>query len=299
MSEYDWFDRTFRVADDVTVLPECWEPFGGYSEARLRDELWPMLQQARPDLPATQSRRRLPADEPEGLTLAAPIDRFGLRAICTAAEQGRNAQLVALLPRTSEGVEHRVLIEHVALSTDRVQLRVHGELLAPGTKGDDAGSSIELVFYDQGGPANRCHYEAGAVVAFVISGIALSARPAESEGISMPTPQWMRAEGETRDNVTLRLDELKMLLPLGDGAPPDIYSYRGRVTRVEPLHMPMLGEQVWQLRVAMVELDGQDVEFGLLVTARIVPDGPPQVGSFIEGVLWLQGSYWRTISEFP
>lgn len=204
----------------------------------------------------------------------------GLQAV-VAQDSGSPA---AVLPFVQGFSQHTATLNSVEHSADGAQARVWLDVRTG--RGPEA-DVIPLTLYDLEFAYNRTYYAQRDEASWGMWGLAHSAAHAANYTKTILRPKAYGGSGEPDDTIDLVFDELLTLHSI-DGL-PDRYRYRARVTRVREERNPALGRKCLIVRCAVLgtepELQLDIVLTDLVWTAR----EPPEVGSYIEGTLWLVG----------
>lgn len=296
----DWPQSTFKneAPDTPHYMGSHWPPFVE-DVADIVKDLPNILQEAQVMESIGNHRkspRELPQDWPQGFHLVWPMQRRGivLTNRIDAAEQ--QIQLMSLYPFNSEGVQHTLTIDSVAVWEGQVEAQITASL-----------GEAQITFFDAHFLINRLWYEAGRRYEFILTGIAYAAQPAQVMEIPFTANPdqiaWQRLLGNDADEDEDNDGELPSLINLGGMASllpivdwdRDEYSFRGPVKSVKPID-DFLGQTGWLVRVTVMRLsdyETEDVDLDIVITRRIWrQEQSPEVGMDIDGTLWLQGYLW-------
>lgn len=242
--------------------------------------------------------RQLPAGWPKGLSRRyerVQAGRFQASALAVFSLDSPGS-LQALLPELQRvDVCHPLTITAVNLWPNSVQADVVAQC-----------GELELEFHDTSWMSYFHRYAAGQVFEFSLTGLALHARPAASDPITLVEPKWLDAVLEndpeplphtTNEDgqrvLTLQLKGMAALMPT-PGRRCE-YEFRGTVQELRPLPA-LFGEPAWLAIVTVAREFGYPrpgadaLDLDIVLTRNIWGDAPlPAAGDDIEGDLWLQG----------
>ncbi|MHB8788318.1 MAG: hypothetical protein ACYDBT_00410 [Desulfobulbaceae bacterium] len=241
--------------------------------------------------------RPLAPSWPEGFYLAWPHQQAGMQMALTINSGAKH--LISLFPVNLRGFYHHITIRRVIVWESGLVAQIEAEL----------GDAL-ITFFDIHFISNRAWYVKGGLYQFVLTGIAYVCQPAENKPMVIdPPPQWLQdvrrekkfepfSEEDPEKQMVIRLDKMAVLLPIEDWDRDD-YSFHGPIKNV--IVVEILGQEAWLLTTTVMRSvdDNADVDLDILVTRRAWQgDKPPQVGTDIEGQLWLQGHLsWPGESE--
>lgn len=151
------------------------------------------------------------------------------------------------------------------------------------------------------------YVHAGGRYDWLLSGVALSVRPADMGGIKLNKPTWLDAVNamlaeplrlDDEGELTVTTDELRYLLPSEDFSPQ--HEFRGEIMQVapcsfEPLVHAVYGANGWVLEMAVLPHPGseQPMRIRMVCPAKTLAlDFQPEVGQVLTGQVWLQAWLW-------
>lgn len=294
----DWPQSTFEheAPDTSHYMGSHWPPFVDDAADIVKD-LPNMLENAQLMESIGNHRksfRELPRDWPQGFHLVWPMQRRGIILTCCIDAAQQQTQLMSFYPFNSEGVQHTLTINSVAVWEGQAEAQITANL-----------GEAQITFFDAHFLINRLWYEVDRRYEFILTGIAYAAKPSQVMEIPFtPNPDqvaWrnLLRNDSNEDNEwelpsVINLSGMASLLPMTDWD-RDEYSFRGPVKSVKPID-DFLGQTGWQARVTVMRLsdyETEDVDLDIVITRRIwQQERAPEVGMDIEGTLWLQGYLW-------
>jgi hypothetical protein len=297
-AKLDWPQSTFKneAPDTPHYMGSHWPPFVE-DVADIVKDLPNILQEAQVMESIGNHRkspRELPQNWPQGFHLVWPMQRRGLILTCCINAAEQQTQLMSFYPFSSEGVQHTLTIDSVAVWEGQAEAQITVSL-----------GEAQITFFDAHFLINRLWYEAGRRYEFILSGIAYAVEPVQVMEIPFTANPdqiaWQRLLGNDADEdnerelpSVINLKGMASLLPIADWD-KDEYSFRGPVKSVKPID-DFLGQTGWRVRVTVMRLSGyetEDVDLDIVITRRIWrQEQSPEVGMDIEGALWLQGYLW-------
>ena len=299
--EESWPQSPFVIepkASDRHAMGSHWQPF--YDDpAEIISNLPEIVGKAR--LPVGFGDRiecpEAPSHWVRGVHLSWPNGNQGLMLTLTIHTE-RN-QLISLYPFYRGGTQIRATLDQVLVWESGVEAQV--TVLIGDTP---------LTFFDTLFLNNRHLYKSGSSLAFILTGIAYAAEPAQQSEVPLPEDselnQWIQISSDEHGNAaketvsTLSLEGAAILIPIKEWDADD-YQFRGPVKEVGPVD-EILGQSGWLVVVTVlrgVEEDAEDFDLKVLITERAWSgQTPPKVGQDISGTLWLQGFLWSNYSAY-
>lgn len=275
----------FRTIEEVGPTAHEWAAFLADTQA-IEETLAALVPQLAP-LPDVMASRHARGPwhtpwtrTPGAFRILRSWPSHGLQAV--VAQDSGNA--AAALPFVQGFSQHTATLTCVEHSADGAQARV--SLNVRTGRAADA-DIIPLTLYDLEFAYNRNYYARGDEASWAMWGLAHSAAPAANYTMTIPRPTTYGGSGDPDDTIELVFDELLTLLSI-DGL-PDRYRYRARVTRVREEHNSALGRKCLIVRCAVLGTE-PELKLDIVLTDLVwAPREPPEVGSYIEGTLWLVG----------
>lgn len=293
-------EETFRESDPKGAHGHGghWEPFFDHSEQWLCGLQTIVEEASLLVYPCDTQKQRVIFDpaEPVGIIMAWPILRQGMGLVIKIMKDGPN-EIVSAYPRVSDGVPYNLTVEKVHLWDGRLEAQI-----------ETSWAGASLVFFDTLFARQKAYYTSGKTAEFILAGIAYNCWIARAEPIIITDPQAVRnlrypeLLGRQFDSigeldlspVELQVKGMTIFMQHSDGDRDD-YAFRGTVKEVEETEM--FGKKTWRFRTTVLRSIVGDSAFDLdiYVTEKSLKDiRVPEVGSEIEGVLWLQGYMWNS-----
>lgn len=230
----------------------------------------------------------LPAGQPRCALRLMPGPRSGFAALLSEHD-GRPA-LTAVWPFATEGVEHELEVKQVLIAPNQLQAIIVTELRGV----------MDLAWMDVMFPVDRGFYAEGSRHMVALSGIAHQFKVGKVEAVRVTRgqanyadlfakyPEWTQPDG----SLLMPTEGMSSIMPLQD-APPGVYSIQGPVKQVRLFEGPILGREIWDVRMTVARLEGMvnpDVELSVLLS-DVVLNGrpPPRPGDDVNAVVRLQG----------
>jgi hypothetical protein len=285
----DWPADTFTQEEvDEQDVQSCWKPFEGASYlGQHSDEIGAskLITTCLSNLKGAPFP--VPPTWPEGVYLDWPSHESGVRTVEIVTPTEDWLDLVTVFPFFSMGSRHTATLEQVVVRKNGCEANIAALL-----------GEASIDFYDTAYLINRAWYKAGREYEFILTGIAYTARPASSERFTIrqdpEVAAWIaRRERERGHEVLPDLEPvfsmkgMAALLPMEEGN-RDEYTFRGPIQSIQEID-DILGWRAWLIEVTVLRFS-EDVNFKILVTRSAWQgDEPPEVGTDVEGSLWLQG----------
>lgn len=165
---------------------------------------------------------------------------------------------------------------------------------------------LSVCFFDTRFIHNRAWYVAAEMYEFILTAIAYHAKPAERRVLKIhhkpEVIQKLIEVGviEHAEDLSDELDtsQAMMFLPIEEWDRDD-YSFQGKLKQLVPFD-DFLGQPGWiAIVTVMVSPDGElPQDLKIILTKRVwQTESPPEVGTYIQGSLWLQGYMWNVANK--
>jgi hypothetical protein len=223
-------------------------------------------------------------------------------ALLTNAQGQRSLSVLGMQPMRQMGFQVTCQLEKIAVKPEG------SDGVAQLRWGDDQMFYAHMCCLDEHAP----YVHAGGHYDWLLSGVALSIKLADTSGYKVNKPAWLDAVNaklaepmqlDDEGNLCMTNDELRYLLPSEDFSPQ--HEFRGEVMKVTPCSFEHLvhgvyGVSGFVLEIAVLKDIGTDQQMRvrLVCPAKTIEIGlQPQVGQVVTGQLWLQA--WLWMAQLP
>lgn len=255
-----FFDRWLRPAVEKALVPEL-----GVTD------------------PGSESLA-LSLGEPElaGLLYTGDARNTGLMAVIEVQAKGESNVFVAGYPFFGDGAEYLATVDELRPHPNRAEARIDLAL--------ESGAS--LFAFDAMFWRHRGIYREGEHYRFMVSGLAYSMGPTESQDVVITDPEKIRAfrpdDPGNLEPVRIITSQMAALMPASSG-PADDAGYHGEVVRVVPRAVRALDMDFWRVDTVVMRADDEDFVLPIYVAERyFTNDWRPRVGEYITGAVWVQ-----------
>lgn len=225
--------------------------------------------------------------------LITPNRDMGLSVILEPTPEGN--MIRTLYPFCSKGKQNSLIIERVHVWQGGIEAQIEADW-----------HGAQVCFFDTKFIHDRAWYVAQEMYEFILTGIAYSAKPVERHVIKINHPpeviQEMIKIGaiEHADDLSDELDtsQAAVLLPIAEWDRDD-YQFQGRIKELVTFD-DFLGQSGWLATVTVMKTldDDLDQDLKIVITQRAwQAETPPEVETYIQGALWLQGYLWNVTNK--
>lgn len=225
--------------------------------------------------------------------LITPNRDMGLSVILESTPEGN--MIRTLYPFCSKGKQNGLVIQRVHVWDGGFEAQIEA---------DWYGASI--CFFDTKFIHDRAWYVAQEMYEFILTGIAYNAKPAERHVIKINHPPEViqkmieLGEIETADDLSNELDtsQAAILLPIAEWDRDD-YQFQGKIKELVAFD-DFLGQSGWLATVTVMKTlsDDLDQDLKIVIMQRAwQAETPPEVETYIQGALWLQGYLWNVTNK--
>ncbi|MEQ1487431.1 MAG: hypothetical protein ABL920_02975 [Methylotenera sp.] len=218
---------------------------------------------------------------------------MGLSSVMESTSEGNFIRTI--FPFCSKGAQTSLRLERVHVWDDRLEAQIEANW-----------QGLEIFFFDTRFIHDRAWYVTQHEYEFILTGIAYSAKLAERHVIkikhSPEVIQRMIEMGviEHADDFSGELDtsQAAVLLPIAEWDRDD-YQFQGKIKELVTFD-DFLGQSGWLATVVVMRTlaDDLDQDLKIVITQRAwQAETPPEVETYIQGALWLQGYLWNVTNK--